>query len=103
MVSFFTHIFAPYFVATTSLGGFERELVYTSWQTAAAKAREAGIEVEFLACFLGDDADAAPDWARKASPLTHYALSSSGHRLPAVGQIWDRGVSEGTGKYLVCE
>jgi len=98
---FFTHIFAPYVLREGSLAFMETELIFQSWQRAAAEASKAGIEVEFLACVLPKDMPAVPRWARAATPLTFYALDPDMHQLPTIGEIWKRGVNEGRGRYLM--
>jgi hypothetical protein len=98
---FFTHIFAPYAVSTSSLAGVEMGLVTGSWQKAAAFAAKSSIQVEFLACTLPDDRDAVPSWAKASSPLQYFASDAKGHNLPTIGGIWDKGAEEGAGDYLV--
>jgi hypothetical protein len=100
---FFTHIFAPYAVGVASAAHVEMSLVYGSWQRAAATAARNGISVEFLGCTLERDRAAVPAFAAASSPLTYYAIDANhgGHELPTVGGIWDKGVVEGHGRYLV--
>jgi hypothetical protein len=90
MILFFTHVFAPYLLANGSGPALlERNLVYSSWERAAASAREQGFDVEFLACTANDrDRSAVPSFARPARPLVHYALDARGHVMPTIGEIW---------------
>jgi hypothetical protein len=89
---FFTHMFAPYALASGSGSALiERDLVYASWQRAAASARDQGVEVDFLACTVNDrDRGAVPSFARPATPLVHYALDARGKVMPTIGEIWVR-------------
>jgi hypothetical protein len=98
---FFTHIFAPYAVTTSSLAGVERALVLESWQTAANIAAANGIHVEFLACPLESDISATPRFARASSFVEHYAIDPHNRKFPTIGGIFDKGVREGHGSYLV--
>lgn len=98
---FFTHIFAPYAVSTSSLAGMERALVLESWQIAANVAKSNGIHVEFLACPLEDDVAATPHFSHASTPVIHYATDPHGRKFPTIGGIFDKGVKEGVGKYLV--
>lgn len=98
---FFTHIFAPYAVTTSSLAGIERALVLESWQTAANIAASNGIHVEFLGCPLETDIEATPHFARTSSPIKHYAIDPFQRKFPTIGGIFDKGVNEGVGDYLV--
>lgn len=90
MVVFFTHVFAPYLLANSSGPALiERNLVYASWENAAASARDQGFDVEFLACTANEpDRSAVPSFARPATSLVHYALDARGHVMPTIGEIW---------------
>lgn len=100
MAPFFTHIFAP-FALSSRLASVEIGLVHASWKNAAQRAAEKGVGVEFLACVLPDDASTVPSFARAAHNLTFYALDTGGHKLPTIGEIFNRGVQEGKGQYIV--
>ena len=100
---FFTHIFAPYAVAAASAAHVEMSLVLASWQRAADLAAKSGITVEFLGCTSEKEREAVPSFAKASSPLAFYAIDANhgGHELPTIGGIWDKGVLEGEGRYLV--
>jgi hypothetical protein len=58
--------------------------------------------VEYLGCTATDrDRQAVPSFAKPSSRLEFWALDAKGHVLPTIGSIWDAGVKEGLGRYLV--
>lgn len=98
----FTHIFAPYSLAASSLAAAEVGIVYESWQLAAARAARKGMEIDFLACTFAEDQSAVPGFARASSPLRHYALDTrTGSHLPTVGEVWEKAFAEGNGSFVV--